>query len=79
MITVRLKKSPTILSKVVRDSIQSFDTLATCPIPGCDGYDDCYFVDDCTSHQCDTCGSTWKSYDPYNSIEECFDIKQKVH
>jgi len=49
-------------------------SLAKCPNPNCDGIDATYFVDDCIPHECDKCGTKWKSYDPRNKLDSCFDI-----
>jgi hypothetical protein len=74
MITVMLKKSK-IIETVKEGSIKSWQTLALCPNIGCGGIDSCYMVDDLTHHRCDKCGCKWSTYDPYNSVEACFNIK----
>ena len=48
---------------------------ARCPNPKCDGIDSGYMVDDCTPHECDKCGTTWKTYNPQKRIKNAFDIK----
>jgi hypothetical protein len=49
---------------------------AYCPKAGCNGIDKCYFVDDYTTHKCDTCGTKWGTYDPQNRVEQAINIEE---
>jgi hypothetical protein len=49
--------------------------LSKCPNPICDGYDNCYMVDDLTPHKCDKCGTRWATYDPQERPEQVINIK----
>lgn len=47
---------------------------APCPNPICQGGDNSYMQDDCTPHECDWCGTRWKTYDPEGRIEGCLAV-----